>query len=79
VLLDAEGRLRCFACKGPYHPATGHIWTELPPDAQGEHPVYCGPCYRKWIKWMKGHLNRRWAGANFYEEAATSVRAGRTR
>jgi hypothetical protein len=57
----------CFACKGPFHPASGHAWP------QGAN--YCGPCTRKFFAWVKSHTKRRWSGCDFYEEAATSVRA----
>jgi hypothetical protein len=60
--------LRCFACGGPYHPSTGHLFREYPGVA------YCGACYRPFLKWMKGHLNRRWGKQKFYEEAVTSIR-----
>lgn len=53
--------LRCFACSGPYHPATGHVFT---PDV-----VYCGPCALHFFRWWKGHSNRRWGATNFYEAA----------
>ena len=60
---DVEG-LRCFACGGPYHPATGHLWRELSAVA------YCGPCYRSFLSWLKPHMHRRWSGERFYEAAA---------
>jgi hypothetical protein len=62
--------VRCFACPGPYHPATGHLF------APGV--AYCGPCYRHFIGWYKAHTRRRWGGADFYVEAATSIRARAT-
>ena len=64
--------MRCFACGGPYHEASGHLWREL-------GIAYCGPCYRHFAKWMKGHLARKWSGASFYDEAATAIVAGRPR
>ncbi len=60
---------RCFACPGPYHPASGHVFREV-------GVVYCGPCYRYFAAWMKGHMRRQWSGADFYVEAATSIREG---
>lgn len=60
--------MRCFACQGPFSEVTGHFFA---PDVP-----YCGRCIRIFYQWMKGHTNRRWSGASFYEEAATSVRAG---
>jgi hypothetical protein len=59
---------RCFKCGGPYHPATGH-WDER------FNVVFCGACYKPFVKWLKGHLKRKWGNANFYEEAATSIKA----
>lgn len=32
--------MKCFACGGPYHPATGHLWAGF------ESVAYCGRCYR---------------------------------
>jgi hypothetical protein len=58
---------KCFACGGPYHPASGHLFREF-------DVAYCGACYRPFLTWMKGHLNRRWSKGKFYEEAATSIR-----
>jgi hypothetical protein len=56
----------CFACGGPYHPASGHLFNSETP--------YCGPCYRYFLSWMKGHIRRKWGGCDFYEEAARCVR-----
>ena len=61
--------MRCFQCKGPYHPAPGHY----------DHKwdvAFCGACYRPFTKWLAGHMKREWGGANLYEEAATSIRPG---
>lgn len=63
--------LRCFACGGPYHEASGHHFA-----APFDDVVYCGACYRPFVAWMKGHLNRRWSKHRFYDEAATSIREG---
>jgi hypothetical protein len=59
---------RCSQCGGPFHPATGH---------QDERfkVQFCGACYRPFVKWLSGHTKRKWGGANFYEEAATSIKA----
>ena len=62
---------RCFACGGPYHPATGHWFGPAFPDV-----FYCGRCARYFVRWMSGHLKRKWNKGAFYEEAQTSVRAG---
>lgn len=59
--------MKCFSCSGPFHPASGHYWS---PDV----PV-CGPCIRHFLVWFKQHMKRRWGGANFYAEAATSIKA----
>jgi hypothetical protein len=61
--------MRCFACRGPWHPATGHWWGDK------YDIVYCGPCYLHFVTWLKGHLKRKWGGLVFYEEAATSIRS----
>lgn len=61
--------MKCFACGGPYHPASGHAWTAF-------GVVYCGPCARHFLTWMKGHVAQRRRGFDFYGEAATSIRAG---
>lgn len=61
----------CIQCKGvhPYHPDTGHVYVEW-------GVVVCGTCYRVFVKWLAGHLRRRWGGLRFYDHAATSIRAG---
>ncbi|HVZ88056.1 MAG TPA: hypothetical protein VHG72_13880 [Polyangia bacterium] len=56
-------------CRGPFHPATGHV-------DRLTGALFCGACYRPFVKWIAGHTKRKWGGANFYEEAATSVIAG---
>lgn len=61
--------MRCFQCKGPYHPATGHYYREF-------KVAFCGGCYQPFVKWVAGHTKRKWSGASFYEEAATSIRQG---
>jgi hypothetical protein len=58
----------CFACGGVYHPATGHLFRE-------HGVVYCGPCYRRFMAWYKGHTNRKWSGADFYAAALVSCSA----
>jgi hypothetical protein len=57
---------RCFACGGPFHPATGHYHR---PDV-----AICGRCARSFLSWLKGHTKRRWGGHDFYAEAATSIK-----
>lgn len=63
----------CFACGGPYHPATGHVWLPW-------MVVYCGPCIRSFYAWARQHM-RPWRARkgeeprDFYKAAATSVRA----
>ena len=37
--------MKCSACSGSYHLATGHIL--------GDDTVLCGPCTRGFIKWIK--------------------------
>ena len=65
--------MRCYACGGPYHEATGHFFHHW-------GFVYCGPCYRHFIEdFMKPMMNRwRWSKhGNFYDHALTSVGAQR--
>lgn len=58
--------MRCFACKGVYHEASGHLLVrELP---------YCGPCYRHWLAWFRS-LSRRWEETGFYKHALVSCSA----
>ena len=59
-------RQKCFACGGPFHPATGHYHR---PDV-----AICGRCARSFLSWLKGHTKRRWGGHDFYAEAATSIK-----
>lgn len=40
------GPPRCGRCKGPYHEATGHIFSVDPPI------VACGPCYGRFAAWQ---------------------------
>jgi hypothetical protein len=37
--------LLCSKCKGPFHPALGHVWTE---DTR-----LCHSCTLNFIKWLK--------------------------
>lgn len=60
----------CVQCGGPYHPASGH-WYER------WDVVVCGGCYKPFVRWVKGMMARKWSGAAFYEEAATSIRPRR--
>lgn len=60
--------MSCFCCKGVYHPSTGHMFSDA--------VVYCGPCIRHFIMFVKSHTKRKWSGADFYAEAATSIREG---
>lgn len=59
--------MRCVQCKGPYNEATGNLYPHW-------GVVVCGTCYRPFVKWVSGMVKRRWSGAAFYEEAATSVK-----
>lgn len=56
--------MRCAACGGVYHEATGHRWTSS--------MVICGPCAREFIAWLRGHSQRRWGGLRFYDYTETS-------
>jgi capsular polysaccharide biosynthesis protein len=53
----------CNSCGGPYHEATGHV--------ASPNQVWCGPCTRDFVRWLKGHLNRRWSKQRFYDSAYT--------
>lgn len=61
---------RCFACKGPYHPASGHRF-----EAPFADVVYCGACIRPFIVWLKGMMSRKWGKLDFYAEARVSCSA----
>jgi hypothetical protein len=61
--------MRCSACGAPYHPATGHIFSE--------RTRLCGACARAWVAWLRQQLARRWGGLRFYEYAATSIVASK--
>ncbi|MDP3768865.1 MAG: hypothetical protein Q8S13_12685 [Dehalococcoidia bacterium] len=60
----------CFVCGGPWHPATGFLMG--PSDA-----LYCGPCHRAFIDWLKRRVNSMRGTKNrpdFNLAAATSIR-----
>lgn len=66
VRYDPQRRLpsmTCSACRGPYHPATGH--------RHSDKTVLCGPCARDWLKFFRGHVNRRWGKMKFYDYAVS--------
>lgn len=63
-----DNRIDCSVCGGPFHPATGCYVSET--------FRRCGPCEKHFLKWLKGHLQRRWSKVSFYEHAATSNRPG---
>lgn len=64
--------MRCFACGGPYHPATGHVF--LPEVA------YCGICAGRFFAWVIRHTSTKSVrprpgreartGESFYEAAS---------
>ena len=65
--------MRCSACKGPAHPATGHAFTAT--------MMLCGPCTRNFIRWIKqreammGHKSKRHNSNTTWTEAAlTSIK-----
>jgi hypothetical protein len=60
--------MRCFACGGPYHEASGHFWRDF-------DIAYCGRCTRHFFDWVRQHTRSRIRGGDFYAEAASSVRA----
>lgn len=51
----------CSVCQGPFHPATGHEFSES--------LRWCGPCTRDFIKFLKTQQGRRWGKLPFYEHA----------
>ena len=55
--------IRCFACGGPYHPATGHLGREF-------MVPYCGTCTCHFFAWVKSQMRRKWGKMDFYVEAA---------
>jgi hypothetical protein len=59
--------MHCFACGGPYHPATGHLFREF-------DVAYCGRCFRNFYKWMRAQFHRQFGGIDFYTEAAKRPR-----
>lgn len=61
--------MRCFSCKGPFHPSTGHY------HRQWDVSV-CGTCTRAFVAWLRGHVHFFCNGAKFYDHAWTSVIAG---
>lgn len=56
--------MKCAACCGAFHEATGHFWTSSMP--------ICGPCIRGFIAWLKRHTSSRWGGLQFYDYTETS-------
>ena len=61
-----EDVTKCFVCKGPFHPASGHMFA---PDI-----CYCGRCYRAFLPFFKGRIATRKSGPDFAKEAATSIK-----
>ena len=61
-----EISMKCSACGGPFHPATGHY--------HQEDVAICGPCIRHFLDWLKGHTAQRRRGFDFYAAAATSIK-----
>ena len=61
---------KCSACKGPFHPATGHQPIE------GVH--VCGPCTHRLVEWLVQHTRRPYGSKEtpFYEAAKTSIKPG---
>ena len=49
---------RCNACKGTFHPATGHQLSST--------MKWCGPCTRDFYQWVVHHAKRKWSGTKFY-------------
>ena len=40
--------MKCKACRAPYHPSTGHLWTI--------NFVLCGRCAKDWALWYKQRM-----------------------
>lgn len=68
--------MRCSACGGMFHPATGHCWTET--------CVLCLGCTKDFIRWIKAReaqYGRPWRrrgkrfDATFTDAALTSIKA----
>ena len=63
--------MRCAACKGVYHPITGHVFTE--------ETVLCGPCAREFYKWYKlrmaqmDHPTKKSKGGTFSAAVVKSI------
>lgn len=54
--------IACNTCSGPWHPATGHWHPE-----RGE--IWCGPCTKAAVIFIRDHSKRRWGGVRFYDHA----------
>jgi len=65
---------QCLICRGPFHPATGHKWTET--------CALCLRCTLDWIDWLKRReaqmraiLKKKKQTTSFMEAALTSIKA----
>ena len=47
--------MRCFVCKGPFHPATGGVHGP-------NNTPFCGRCERSFFAWVREHTARSWGG-----------------
>lgn len=63
-----KGTTRCLQCKGPFHPATGHMYAK--------DVGVCGACFRPFVAFYKGRMSLRKDGNRFADAAATSIIAG---
>ena len=64
--------MKCSACKGMYHPATGNAWTK--------NLVLCRGCTLDFVRWLKGReiqFSRPWkrppSKMSFIDAALTSI------
>lgn len=60
---------RCSACGGPFHPSTGHAWTES--------IQICGPCARDFVIWIKSReasMGRPWRRSNSQQSFSDAAR-----
>lgn len=59
------GEMICFFCGGPYCEATGHVYTL--------RVRACERCFRGFLRWFRGHINRTFGGVRFYDCAVARI------
>lgn len=69
--------MRCFVCKGPYHPATGGLHD----NGKGGLTPFCGVCERDALDFVKWQHRRRWKAdgkrISFYDHVVCNYPADR--